>query len=358
MCICAKGKSLYYDFYFRGKRYRKSLGPVSRAFAMKVELDVKRKVAEGLTDPPRVHTFSSFADQFSQWYESNHRPRTIDRVNDVLLHLHQAFKGKALLSIGPKAVDEYRRARLQVGRHARTVNTEVAVLQMILDTAVRWDVLAVNPLKGHIKPLRYDKQKPRILNADEERLLLANATPELRPVIRFALHTGLRKGELETLTWQDVDFEHRQVQIRAENTKPRRSQTIALNREAFGILQELHRDAPHDGPEASVFGYKAIGMCVRQAAKKAGLTGVSAHTLRHPFATRLLRAGADLRSVQECLGHASIVMTQRYTHPDTTQLQAAVDRLLPAANNGAPAMTPDVVKMLEGLLAQAKAALG
>ena len=56
---------------------------------------------------------------------------------------------------------------------------------MILDTAVRWDVLAVNPLKGHIKPLRYDKQKPRILNVDEERLLLANATPELRPVIRL-----------------------------------------------------------------------------------------------------------------------------------------------------------------------------
>ena len=167
-----------------------------------------------------------------------------------------------------------------------------------------------------------DNYRQRVLSVEEEERLLTESPEPLRTILILLLHTGMRKGELLNLKWQEIDSEKKQVIL--EQTKSGRRRVIPLNELAWKTLCTLCTL----GTEGSnIFPHRNIRKGFLSACKRAGIEGLRMHDLRHTFASRLVAKGVDIVTVKELLGHASIGMTMRYSHSDLTQKVKAVNLL-------------------------------
>jgi integrase len=168
----------------------------------------------------------------------------------------------------------------------------------------------------------------RVLSQDEEERLLRSAAPFMQDLIVFGLNTGLRVGEIFSLRWSDVDMEKNVLNILAQKTGKMR--TIPLNSSGLKVLGAWALNRKNDlvfynhGTGQKFVDLKA-GFAL--ACKKAGISDVSWHTLRHTFASRLLDRGVDIVTVQQLLGHSTITVTMRYTHTNLDSKRAAVAKL-------------------------------
>ena len=144
--------------------------------------------------------------------------------------------------------------------------------------------------------------------------------PHLRPIVIFALHTGLRYAELTTLTWAQIDLDRRTVTVESGTAKNRRARQVPLNSKAMGALP-LHGERV----ESSAID---LGRILEAGGHRAGLTHVTPHSLRRTFATRCLAAGIDIVTVSQWLGHARVVQTQTYVFPYREHWPTAIERLV------------------------------
>jgi len=210
-----------------------------------------------------------------------------------------------------------------------------------------------------VRRRREDNGRIRSLAAEEESRLTAaieKLYPAELPAFLLALHTGMRRSEQYRLTWDCVDFERSQLTI--PRTKNGSIRYISLDNTAVDALRELRRRGAGTGPvmvaAAGGHGY-AQGHALKTprewfnaACRLAAVTDFTWHCLRHSFASRLVMAGAPLRTVQELMGHKTIAMTCRYAHlaPDH-QLDAV--RLLDGwGQAGAKGWSPTATKTATG----------
>jgi len=189
---------------------------------------------------------------------------------------------------------------------------------------------------------------PSILQEDEVRRLLEfsfsspddSTTPASirdRAMFETLYSSGLRVGELVGLNWRDIDEELGMVMIRAG--KGNKDRLVPLGEPALDALKKWKTAMPvaweHDGPvitnlRGGRLTTRSVEMILQKRIEAAGLTaGVTPHGLRHSFATHMLGNGADLRSIQEMLGHASLATTQRYTHVSVNHLKEVYRRAFP-----------------------------
>jgi site-specific recombinase XerD len=150
--------------------------------------------------------------------------------------------------------------------------------------------------------------------------------------IEFGRHTGMRPAELAYLTWDDIDFEMRIVKVQGKKEwqpKTNEERIIPLSTRALQILQELYQNRKSKWVfSKSNKPVKTIHRVLATAAKNAGLTKkVTPNMLRHTFATHALMKGADIKSVQEILGHRNLSTTNRYTHAIQEHLRKTVEIL-------------------------------
>ena len=187
-----------------------------------------------------------------------------------------------------------------------------------------------------MKLFHEDNTRLRYLSREEyDRLIEAAQTvttsPYLVEKIVLAAHTGLRRGSLFGLRWDQIDFVNRVMRI--PRTKSGRPLSVPLNATALSTLRQLQKDQepvcsfvfPHtSGPHAGepVFDIKNGFHTARELA---GIENFTWHDLRHTFASWLMMRGASLRSVAELLGHATVKMTMRYAHLSPAFLQAEVN---------------------------------
>ena len=202
-------------------------------------------------------------------------------------------------------------------RSIATVNRELAILRRMLNIAVANGWIVKNPFmmgKGLIC-VGDEKPRERILTLEEEaRLLAACEGPRahLRPILICALDTGMRRGELFSLVWEDVDFENRLITIRAFNTKMMRERRIGMTERLTRELGILYAKNPD--PKALLFGIGSTKGAWNKVRRQAGLSDLRLHDLRHTYATRLVSRHLPLAEVSRVLGHTQPTMTYRYTN--------------------------------------------
>ena len=192
-------------------------------------------------------------------------------------------------------------------------NKEIALLKHLLNLAVEWGYLHENPTR-RVKLLRESNRRLRYLSKEEIDRLTAVASSDLRPIIVMALNSGLRRGEIFDLTWEQVDLKNRVIEI--IKTKNGEKKTVPINKT---LLEEMHRlprriDSPYVFPGRKGNRRTDVKKSFRSAVRKAGLKDFTFHDLRHTFASHLVMAGVPLPTVAELLGHRSIEMTKRYSH--------------------------------------------
>lgn len=285
---------------------------------------------EGLSDA-EIPTLEDFAEVYLSYVRDTVKKRSWDRDELALKHLIDFYKGRKLSDISPSDVDDYKSSRL--GKVApATVNRELQVLRHLFNLADRWNkYYGKNPVSvTGLIPV--NNQKERILTLDEEKRLIAACDPYLRNIVVMALYTGMRKGEIITLKWVNVDLEGGLVTIDQTNSKSKKTRRIPVNTIVRRLLLEQRlKSAGNDYVFLSSKGtpYKkhdSLNRAYFRAIEKAGIKGLRFHDLRHTAATRMIELGASVVAVKEILGHSSLDMTLRYAHPNES-LRTALEGL-------------------------------
>jgi len=332
MGVYKRGRIWWLSYTIDGRQVFESSGSTTRKEAENALVMRKAAIVQGtlqrrfrVTNKANGVTLVQFTQQYLRYARANKR----SWIRDVQLaaHLNRALGTKCLAEIRPLDVENYKIERLQKAKPA-TVNREVALLKRMFNLAYQWDFALENPVKG-VKLLREDNLIERILQPEEEPLLFAEAHPDLRPILVAALNTGMRLGELLSLQWPDVNLPQRVITVR--KTKNGRLRRIPINNPLLHTLASLKQQLPQSeyvfpSPRSGQR-RRSVRTAFEAARRRAGLTDLRFHDLRHTFATRLVAAGVDLVTVKELLGHQDISMTLRYAHASPERSLDAVRRL-------------------------------
>ena len=212
-----------------------------------------------------------------------------------------------------------------------TTNRYLAAMSLAFRIGIEAEKVNSNPVT-RLPRKREDNARIRYLSNDEESRLVAviqKKWPNRMPDLMLSLHTGLRASEQYSLDWRDIDTERKL--LRVQKSKNGHSRHIPLNDVALSALATLKAR----NPIGLVFGTSFTGHLVkpnswfRLALRDAKVDGYTWHCNRHTFASRLVMAGVDIRTVAELMGHQSIQMTMRYSHLGPEHNAAAVARLIP-----------------------------
>ena len=246
-----------------------------------------------------------------------------------------------ILSAGPLEV----RAMLAVLRNSglskSTIARKLAAIRSFYRFLVKIGKLEASPMSV-VRTPRQDKRLPKCLDIQQVEALLA--APDIttllgardRAIIETIYAAGLRVSELVALNIEDLDEFSEVVRIAGKGKKERLCPLGSMSIEAIGHYLRMRPGAQSGPLFVNKHGSRISDRSVRRKLDKyllaAGIDpGVSPHTLRHSFATHMLNAGADLRSVQELLGHSSLSTTQIYTHLTTKRLKEVYDKAHPLA---------------------------
>ena len=339
---------------------KRRLGEVANGKDVQAEKQQARRQQEAV----KYQTLGSFLEQkYGPWVVEHRKTGAA-----TLARLKACFADqidKPLESINAWVIEKWRAAELKRGKRPATINRDLVALKAVLSKAVDWNVIDAHPL-AKLKPLKVDnKGKVRYLLPDEEKRLrralldretrirterasgnqwraqrgyepLPNLTQQpfvdhLQPIVLLALNTGLRRGELFNLHWEDVSLNSHTLTVRGDGAKSGETRHIPMNDEALDILtrwqaQRYSRQyvfPAEDGGRLDNI-KKSFGNLLRLAE----IENFRFHDLRHTFASKLVMAGVDLNTVRDLLGHQSLEMTLRYAHLAPEHKAAAVALLI------------------------------
>jgi integrase len=348
-----QGKSRWYlDYYViedgRKKRIQKvaQYATTKEEAAMILKLTTDREIKKqfGIPDKEKI-LFKDFArHHYLETYAKAQKASWKSDQKYLEAQLIPYFGKMYLSEITSRHVQEFvakRQKDTVKTRHngkvkGSSINRELAVLKKALNLAIEWNFdIQKNPVQ---KSIFFDEskfQRNRILTKDEEERLLNEAAPHLRSILICALNSGMRYNEILTLKWDDVDLNDGKITVKAEVSKSGKSRIIPISPM---LMNELKRLKEQNGYCRHVFTYQDlktkkfrpvnnIHRAFWKACKRANITDLKFHDLRHCFATRLARNSGDLVSVQSILGHASLKITQKYLHTDFMRKKEAIESL-------------------------------
>jgi len=335
----------------------KKLGQV--AGGTDIQADKKSKIVK--FKAKKYQTLGGFIEhKYKDWVLTERKAGqgTLNKLAQSFTHLYTRDMAK----ITPWDVQKWRTGEIKRGLKPSTINRQLVALKAVLSKAVEWEILDRHPLHS-VKQLKIDsKSKVRYLSdAEEKRLRRALDAREakirserasgnqwrqergkplledmnsrafsdhLRPMVLIALNTGMRRGELFGLTWEDVNLKKRYLTIAGKTAKTGATRHIPLNDEALGTLlawrnatdsKHLVFPNPNTGKR-----FDNISTAWQQILKDAKIIDFRFHDCRHHFASQLAMKGCDLNVIRELLGHSDISMTLRYAHLAPEHKAAAV----------------------------------
>lgn len=332
MGLVKRGNFWWMYFSYQGKQVRKSTGTSDRRLADAILAKLKVQIVEGQyfqRSAAEQHTFPELMDR----YEREHVARKLRHrgLKGYMRQLRGFFGGRTLSEITPKDIVAYKNKRYDDGMAPATINRELSNLKKAFNLAMReWEWCEKNPV-ARVSMEKENNKRDRWLSEDEEQRLVIECAPWLCAVVTFALHTGMRMGEIIELTWRGVDLGRRTVTIFRSKNGERRC--IPVNDTVLQILKEktkvrsLETDRVFCSKIFTPMESGHLRRAFRLALRKARVEDFHFHDLRHTFATRLVQAGVDMYKVQRLLGHKSPIMTQRYAHHYPESLRDGVEIL-------------------------------
>ncbi len=237
------------------------------------------------------------------------------------------------------------------GSSSRTIARKIASVRSYLRFLAEEGIIRSNPAEGLPLP-RQKKKLPEFLEIKETAELIESPDTKKplglrdRAILETLYSTGIRVGELVALRMDSVDFIAGLVRV---SGKGRKQRVVPIGEKAIDalnkylkrrgeLLAKTKKDITQNknalfldcwgGRLTARSVCRLVDKYITAAGKR---TGISPHTLRHSFATHLLNAGADLRTVQELLGHSNLATTQVYTHVTTTRLKSVYEKAHPRA---------------------------
>jgi integrase len=290
--------------------------------------------------PSTALTFDAFANLYQQRYVTDKQLRSAETIDYRLRLLRRRFGSRKLSEISLGDIEDLRADLRTAGKKPATTNRYLALLRGMLNWAVLRGDLDETPfrkgLQAAVKLERENNRRDRRLSPEEEVKLLEASGGVLRSLVVAALETGMRRGELLSLRFSDVDLERNVIHIRAANAKSKKGRDVPVATTRLRtLLKFLSIDANGETkqPDASVFSNE-VGEPIEDfrgpwtaALKRAEIRDLRFHDLRGEFASRLVEKGVPLSQVRDLLGHASIVTTERYDRQRFEALEGAVKRL-------------------------------
>jgi integrase len=274
--------------------------------------------------PGEEKTFNEMMDRYkAEYLPLKSHPKKYESLIKSLLSF---FDGYCIADITPSLISQYKAQRRQA---KVALNRELSLLKVVFNLAIReWQWMKENPMSM----VKLEKENPGRVRylSDEEFEKLLNKCPDwLKPIVMTARHTGLRKENILSLAWSQVDLFKRLITI--EHTKNNERISVPLNETLMSLFKQLskvrHINSPYVFSKLDGSRYRFIHNEFRKAVREAGIADFKFHDLRHCFASALVQKGVDLYQVQRLLGHKSNAMTQRYAHLSLEHLRDAVNKL-------------------------------
>jgi integrase/recombinase XerC len=302
-----------------------------------------------------------YLDRFAEYlkYERNVSTHTLRNYASDLDQFHDYIcprdrEGQRrhvdIAQIDHITIREYLSKLYQEKRKKTSIARKLATLRTFFKFLCREQVLEMNPARLVSGP-RLDKKLPKVMSIDD--VIKFIETPEGdtvlgkrdRAILEMLYATGMRVAELTGINLTDVDFKHESVRVRGKGRKERIVPFGSKAREALrtflAVRGELLAEADEElrDPTALFLNYqgtrittRSVGRMIDKYVQECAMTNdISPHSLRHSFATHLLSAGADLRAIQELLGHARLSTTQIYTQVSVEKLMEVYDKAHPKA---------------------------
>ena len=320
----------------RGHRWqvqirRSGQAPVSRSFILRSDALVWANQMETKADrhdlPPDIKllersTLADLVKRHRDTITSAKRWRETIVLNALL---RWPICRKTLREIRTADFAAYRDERLKTVKRA-TLKRELTVIRSIFEVARReWGFpIKDNPIDGLAFKAPDQRRERRLRPGELDRLIEAarsRRNPLIIPIIKFAIETGMRRGEILSMKWDHVDIEQRAVLI--PNTKNGHARIIPLSTRAAGILGELPRTKDRVFPVSG----NAVRLSWGRVVKRAGIDDLHFHDLRHEAISRFFELGLTTPEVALVSGHRDIRMLFRYTHPVRSLVGAKLDQM-------------------------------
>lgn len=349
MAVYKRGDTYWYEFIFAGKRVRESAKTASKTVAKEAERNHRRALERTLAGLPsefredRIRSVSDVIKAYLHGYELNHRPSSLVFARKRLAHVNRLLGTVLLPDLKEAVILDFIRTRVKESAAGRTINMELGELSRAIGHP--WSILWPK-----VRKMEERKDVGKALSVEEEARLLdalssnssPNASPLISTFVRIALATGMRSGEITSLTWEQVTLTKRVITVGRAKTSSGTGRQIPINRELFEILR-AHAEwftmrFGETRPEHFLFPFgtpkpadptKPVTDLTSawDALRKKANVRCRLHDLRHTAATKMAEAGVPESTMLSLMGHMSRAMLERYSHIRMAAKRDAVEAL-------------------------------
>jgi integrase len=339
-----RGPVYVIDYYASGKRHREKVS-LLLGEAQKRLADVKAKAKSGDYIPQSIKRKITLETIISAYRKNREGNGYYERSEKYHLGMLEGSLGKKrLCEITPQVIEDFRKQRQNEPtkngkqRSDTTINRELEILRRLLNKAVLNEQLEKNPFirfkELNEKIFFQEKLRLSCLKEDEIRKLLEVSPVHLQRIIKGAILTGLRKGDLLKIKWSDLNLVQGQLTYYEQKKGEKIPKIKYLCQDMLDLLMKMPNKNEYVflGPDGKPL--KNVSRSFKTALRKAEIKDFRFHDLRHTSASHLLMRGASLKEVQEHLGHSSISMTERYAHLSREFQKQKAQRLNGLIGNG------------------------
>lgn len=336
MSVYKRRGSWFCDITIDGRRVQRVLKKAhTKAQAIKAKAVMENKLFEKkykIERRPEV-LFKKFTKGHFLPYSKLHKRTYPDDVK-VCDMLFKTFGSLSMSEITPPMIEKFKQKRLdgktmyKRKRNPATVNRELCVLSKIFSMAFDAELIDMNPCR-RVRKLRTDCRRTRYLTYEEEGKLFEQLKGQewVQRIVTMALNTGMRQGEIFSLTWFDVDLPRGLVHIRV--SKNGKDRFVPINQTVRTMLEGMPRTEEYVFPSPKTK-KRIVDVKSRfdKAKKDAEILNFRFHDLRHTAATRMADCGADAFALAEIFGWSDVRMALRYTHATAEAKRRAVENLV------------------------------